>query len=126
MRAGINAETGELIMGWDHCVQCIRKLIATRYASRPARRHLGSDVPELQDANASALNIFKTFAAVAQAINDPDGGEPGFALKTIEMAEYGRSGRFAFILDGIYYPRGHLGDYSVAEQRSFALNGVAL
>lgn len=125
MRVGTDAQTGQLITGWDHCVQSMGKLLSTRFATRPARRHLGNDVPELQDANASTLTIFKAFASVADALGDPDGGEPGFALQSIEMAQYGRDGRFVFILDGIFYPRGHLGDYSVFEPRSFPAGGLA-
>ncbi|TCT41148.1 baseplate assembly protein [Martelella mediterranea] len=125
MRAGLDAETGKVLTGWDHCVQSIGKCISTRYASRPARRHIGSVVPELQDANAGAVTIFKTFSAIAEAINDPDTGEPGFSLQSIAMTEYGRAGRFAFQLNGIFYPRGHLGDYSISEARSLTVPGSA-
>lgn len=117
MRTGIDATTGKVLTGWGHCCQSIDKCLRTRFASRVMHRHLGSRVPELQDANANALTIFETFGAIADALNDPDGGEPGFSLSTISLVEYGRSGRFAFILDGPFFPRGHLGDYTVREQR---------
>jgi phage baseplate assembly protein W len=115
MRAGVNARTGEILTGWDHCVQSIGKCLSTRLATRALRRHLGSDVPRLQDANADALTIFDLYRTVAEALNDPDGGEPGFSLQTIEMVEVGRSGRFVFLLVGVWYPRGHLGDWSIRE-----------
>lgn len=117
MRTGVNARTGEVLTGWDHCVQSIDRCLRTRFASRVMRRHLGSDVPELQDANADPVTIFSLYRSIADALNDPDGGEPGFSLRTIEMVEFGRAGRFAFLLVGHWFPRGHLGDFSIRETR---------
>lgn len=117
MRTGVNARTGEVLTGWDHCVQSIDRCLRTRFASRVMRRHLGSDVPDLQDANADPVTIFSLYRSIADALNDPDGGEPGFSLRTIEMVEFGRAGRFAFLLVGQWFPRGHLGDFSIRETR---------
>ncbi len=119
MRTGVDASTGKVLTGWAHCVQSINRCLTTRYGTRVMRRHLGSLVPELQDANADALTIFKVFAAIAEALNDPDGGEPGFSLKTIELVEYGRAGRFAFQMNGDWFPRGHLGDFSTSEPTEY-------
>lgn len=127
MRTGIDASTGAVLTGWDHCAQSIGKCITTRFGSRVFRRHLGSNVPLLQDQNADADTIFQVYRAIAEALNDPDGGEPGFNLKTIELVEKGRAGRFAFLLTGDYFPRGHLGDFSIREDRSvsYTAGGVA-
>ncbi|GAA0600047.1 baseplate assembly protein [Paenochrobactrum glaciei] len=118
MRTGINAKTGKILTGWDHCVQSIGKCLTTRFKSRALRRYLGSDVPEIQDANANPMTIFSLYQSIAEALNDELGGEPGFSLQGIEMVEYGRSGRFAFILSGLWFPRGHLGDWSISENVS--------
>ena len=104
--------------GWDHVVQSLGKLLTTRFNTRTMRRHLGSNVPELQDQNADPLTIFNLYVSIAEAINDPDNGEPGFNLKTIELVEAKRTGRFVFLMEGDYFPRGHLGDFSVFEQRT--------
>tara|TARA_R110002124_G_scaffold284368_1_gene461506 strand:- start:27158 stop:27532 length:375 start_codon:yes stop_codon:yes gene_type:complete len=117
MRTGVDTRTGKVLTGWDHCVQSIDRCLRTRLASRVMRRHLGSLVPELQDANADPVTIFNLYRSIADALNDPDGGEPGYSLRTIELVEYGRAGRFAFLLTGIYFPRGHLGDFGIREQR---------
>jgi len=118
MRAGIDARTGTVLTGWDHCAQSVGRCLTTRVASRVMRRHLGSGVRELQDDNADAGTIFRAYVAIAAALADPDGGEPGFNLREIELVERGRSGRFVFLLSGDYYPRGHLGDFSIREDRT--------
>lgn len=122
MRTGIDAQTGKLLTGWAHCVQSIGKCLTTRFRTRMLRAYIGSLVPEMQDQNADAKTIFKVYMSIAEALNDPVSGEPGFSLQTIEMVEYGPSGRFVFLLDGIFYPRGHLGDYSLQERKSARLD----
>lgn len=118
MRAGIDARTGAVLTGWDHCAQSIGKCLTTRVAARVMRRHLGAGVLELQDENADAGTIFRAYVAIASALNDPDGGEPGFNLREIELVENGRTGRFMFLLTGDFFPRGHLGDFSIREDRT--------
>jgi phage baseplate assembly protein W len=126
MRVGVDAETGALLTGWDHCAQSIGKCLTTRLNTRcyPAR-HFGGLVPELQDRNSDAGTIFSAYVAIATALNDPDGGEPGFNLTAIDLADAGRTGRFLFVLEGIFYPEGHAGDFSLREDRSlsFAAGG---
>jgi phage baseplate assembly protein W len=119
VRAGIDARTGAVLTGWDHCAQSIGKCLTTRLASRVMRRHLGGRVPELQDQNADAGTILAAYVAIAEALADPDGGEPGFNLTGIDMVEAGRKGRFVFLLSGVYYPLGHEGDFSLVEDRSY-------
>lgn len=120
MRLGVDATTGKMLTGWDHCVQSIGKVLTTRFNTRVMRRHLGSVVPEMQDQNADPMTLFRLYAAIANALNDTDSGEPGFNLRTIEMVEAQRSGRFVFLMEGDYFPLGHLGDFSVREQRSIS------
>ena len=128
MRTGVDARTGKPLTGWEHCAQSIGRCITTRFGTRVMRRHIGSLVPELQDQNADADTIFQVYRSIAEALNDPDGGEPGFNLKTIELVEQGRTGRFVFLLTGDYYPLGHLGDFSIVEDRatSFVAGGNIL
>lgn len=117
MRTGIDATTGQVLEGWPHVVQSLGKIVRTRVNTRTMYRHLGSRVPELQDANANPRTLFELYAALAEAIEDETDGEPGFRLDTIELVIGGRDGRFAFDLGGAYFPRGHLGDFSLEENR---------
>lgn len=124
MRTGIDATTGKVLTGWDHCVQSIGRCLTTRIGSRAIRRHLGSLVPEMQYQNADPATIFRLYVSIAEALSDPDGGEPGFGLRTIELVEDGRSGRFVFLLDGVFYPFGHRGDFSLREDRQARLSAA--
>jgi len=107
-----------LLTGWAHCVQSIGKCLRTRVASRVGQRHLGALVRELQDDNASPETLLRLYVAIADALNDPEGGEPGFNLTSIDLARAGQDGRFVFILSGDFYPLGHLGDFTIREARS--------
>jgi len=117
MRCGISAETGQLIYGWEHCFQSIRKCLTTRIGSRCLRRHMGADVPNYIDANGDERTIMELFRSIIEALDDPDSGEPGFSVQRIEMAQAERDGAYHFIMDGVFYPNGHLGDWSVRESR---------
>ena len=118
MRAGIDETTGQVLTGWPHCEQSIRRCLRTRFRSIDMRYHIGSETFDLQDQNADPGTIFRVFTAVANALADPDGGEPGYRLMEIEVASAGRQGRFLFLLSGFFFPLGHLGDYSIYEDRS--------
>lgn len=123
MRTGICARTGQVLTGWDHCAQLIRLCLVGMYGSEVMRRHIGSDVRKFQDDNADSRTIFRLFVAISEALSDPDGGEPGFRLTSIALVSASRAGRFAFLLTGIYFPRGHLGDFSIREPRDLSWAG---
>lgn len=127
MRAGMNAETGRLLTGWDHCVQSIATVLTTRVGTRLMRRAFGSAALDLQDRNATPQRIMQIYVAVAAALKR---WEPGFRLQSIKLTQAGGDGVFAFEISGAFFPRGHLGDYSVSEARSAVLasndNGYGL
>lgn len=116
MRVGLNRRTGEVLTGWDHCVQSISFIIRTRIGigSLIMLRAFGSLVPELQDDNATPATIMRLYAAIAAALK---AWEPGFRLTKIQMTRHGPDGVFAFILEGRFYPMGQVGDYSVFEAK---------
>lgn len=115
MRTGTDARTGLLLTGWAHCVQSIGIILTTRIGWRVMQRDFGSTLDELQDRNSTPKRIMEAYAAVAEALRQ---WEPGFRLRTIQLMRAGPDGVFAFELHGVFYPRGHLGDYSASEERS--------
>jgi len=117
MRTGVAADTWGVLTGWDHVVQSLGKIVTTRLNTRTCRRHLGSLVPDIQDANANADTVFRLYASIAEAIEDERDGEPGFVLRNIELVAGGRDGRFGFILEGDYFPFGHLRDFGTREEK---------
>nr|WP_210289508.1 GPW/gp25 family protein [Chelatococcus caeni] len=114
----MDAQTGKLLTGWDHCVQSIGKILTTRVGQRVMRRAFGSAALDLQDRNATPMNIMRVYTAIAAALRQ---WEPGFRLKTIRLTRAGADGVFAFEISGIFYPNGHLGDYSLSEERDVTL-----
>ncbi len=88
-----------MLKGWPHCRQSIRACLRTRFRTREMRFHLGSEVPDFQDANSDIETIFDYFVAIAEALSDPDSGVPGYRLRDIEVIASGaRNGRFGFLL----------------------------
>ena len=118
MRTGIDMRTGAVLTGWAHCVQSLFIIITTRIGTRVLLRIFGSRVPDLQDRNATPRRIMEVYTAVAAAIRR---WEPGFRLRSIQLMRGAADGQFYFEMSGDFYPRGHLGDYSVVEARSVVL-----
>jgi uncharacterized protein len=114
MRTGLDRETGAVLTGWDHCVQSIAVILTTRVGSRVMRRAFGSELKALQDRNPDPRTMLIVFVAIAMALRV---WEPGFRLKRITPVQVGADGVAVFDFAGTFYPRGHLGDYSLAEER---------
>ena len=114
MRAGMDRTTGHLLTGWDHCAQSIIVILTTEIGARVMRRAFGSALHELQDRNPDGRTIMLAFSSIAAALRK---WEPGFKLQRIVPETIGADGVAVFSLSGTFYPRGHLGDYSLAEQR---------
>lgn len=129
MRAGMDAASGRLLTGWDHCVQSIGIVLTTRIGARIMRRAFGSAALELQDRNATPLRIMEIYVAIAAALKR---WEPGFRLRSVRLVRGGADGAFAFEIAGVFFPLGHLGDYATREDRRATIgladtgSGIAL
>ncbi|KEG17045.1 GPW/gp25 family protein [Bartonella bacilliformis] len=121
MRCGVSEKDGSLLYGWDHCQQSIHKCLTTKVGTRVLRRHYGCDVGTFQDANADPATIMQLYQEIVQALDDPECGEPGFSLQRIDLTKATRKGIFCFVLTGVFYPHGHLGDWSHKEPMSVNL-----
>lgn len=115
--AGINRFTGEALDGWQHTQQSIVDIFTTRIGTRVMRRDYGSDIPGLIDRPQNRDMVLEVALAAGEAL---DKWEPRFRLRLVGIEEAGPDGKFAINVVGDYYPRGHLGDYSIVEDgRSF-------
>ena len=109
---GVNAATGAVLTGWQHVQQSIKKILTTPIGSRVMRREFGSDLPDLVDAKMTQRNVLAVYSAAATAIAR---WEPRFRMRGGSVTRAEPSGLLARNIYGTYYPRGHLGDYTVAE-----------
>jgi phage baseplate assembly protein W len=107
--AGMDRNTGKPLDGWAHVAQSIADLFTTPKGSRVMRRAFGASLPRLVDAPMSPATLIDFFAGAAKAIAD---FEPRFQVTQMRVAD-AAAGRLTVDCEGIYFPRGHLGDFSV-------------
>lgn len=110
--AGMDRNTGRALSGWAHVEQSIGDLLSTALGSRVMRRTYGSALPRLIDAPMTPARMIDFYASFAGAI---DKFEPRFKVSqmAVDQADTG-PGKLTFTYEGTYYPRGHLGDFSIA------------
>lgn len=113
--AGVSAANGKLLTNWDHVQQSIHKILTTRLNTRVMRRDFGSELPDLVDAKMTGRNVLAVYSAAAAAIRK---WEPRFQVKSARLTKLTPQGEVALDLFGLYFPRGHLGDFSVVENAS--------
>lgn len=112
---GTSAAAVGLLSDWQHVEQSIAKILTTPIGSRVMRRDFGSQIPDMIDAKMVQRNVLAIYSAAAVAITKWD---PRFRVTRAAIAELTAGGKVALQIFGTYFPRGHLGDYSVAEDAS--------
>lgn len=129
--AGIDRRTGKPLSGWPHVAQSLDVLLTTFIGERTFRRRLGIDEDAILDKPMNSEEITDAFVAIASAIeprmvNGHQYGEPRFDLVRVVPTQADASGTISFELQGLYYPMGHRGDFSVFETASLNLNNAVL
>lgn len=115
-RVGLNPENGKPIYGWDHCVQCMRKILTTEIGERVQRRLFGVSHERLIDQPQNPDGVMNIYSAVAEAlepriVEGRQYGEPGFVLLRTSL-DAQEPGQITLLLAGVFFENGHLGDYS--------------
>lgn len=111
---GVKAETGAIVSGWAHVEQSIGKILSTAIGSRVMRREFGSEVYELVDRPMTDRVVLAFYVAVANAISR---WEPRFRVTHVFVDKVESTGVIELRLTGDYFPRGHLGDFSVSSNK---------
>lgn len=123
-RVGTDSASGQLLFGWDHCVQSITEILSTAIGSRVQRRSFGANIADYIDRPQNAETIIDLYvdAAIALEPREVEGrqyGEPGFVLLRTTV-DAGTPGNVILLLSGVYFENGHLGDYSNPSERQIA------
>lgn len=111
---GISASAGTVLSDWEHVRQSITTILTTPLGSRIMRRDFGSNLFDLIDARMIQKNVLAVYSASALAIAR---WESRFRVTKASVDEATASGRLVLNIFGTYFPRGHLGDFTVAEDR---------
>jgi hypothetical protein len=131
VRVGMDRTTGKMLVGWPHVVQSIQVILATRYHERVLRRWCGSFVPHILGESATPKVITRFFWAIASSI---ELWEPNYRITRVRVQNKGdrddtsltsveelRRGEMTNRIEGVYRPRGHLGDPTPESRRSAGL-----
>jgi phage baseplate assembly protein W len=129
VRVGVDRETGRVKVGFPHVTQSMSVIFSTRFHERVLRRWVGSFVPHILGENSIDRVITRFYWAIATSI---DLWEPNYSIKLIRIARRAdnteltsadelRIGELQTRNEGIYKPRGHLGDPTPESRRSFGV-----
>jgi phage baseplate assembly protein W len=125
-RNGMDRTTGQLLQGWPHVAQSLEVIFATPFHERVLRRWVGSFVPSILGENLVASVVARFFWSIISAT---DLWEPDYRVRQVffmgnalstwapplsigATAAQVRLGDVIFRQDGVYFPRGHLGDFT--------------
>jgi phage baseplate assembly protein W len=108
---GFNRDAGAVLQDFDHVRQSIGIIMSTPIGSRVMRREFGSELFDLIDRPMTDRVILAIYAAAVTAIAR---WEPRYALTGCRVIRAGADGTISLELNGTYFPRGHLGDFTPA------------
>lgn len=124
IRTGIDGNTGQPLSGRAHAEQSVRDIIITRLGAVWMLLDYGSDLRALRGENLTVLNLLRAYSEMVAAVH---AHEP--AVRIVRVAPRyldGRNGIVGFMLDILFYPYGHEGDYSVVEGFGLYIPATAL
>lgn len=113
--SGVDRRTGEPLTGWPWVVQSIVFLMTTPYFSVVMAPWLGSPAHRLIGELANVRNAQRFRWALAMAI---DLFVPNFEVSGIDLVTLDETGATEWVIDGTYWPRGHLGDFTDGVRKS--------
>lgn len=109
---GVNRVDGNVLTGWAHVMQSILDIMTTPIGTRVMRRDYGSDIPNLIDRPQGRDTVLEVAMALGEALEK---WEPRFRLSSVYITDASHDGSMTISVKGDYYPRGHLGDFTLVE-----------
>lgn len=124
---GMDRFTGRRLTDWEHTAQSIGIILTTPKFTRVMRRLFGCDAADLVDAPMTERVILAAYVATAEAleprlVEGRQYGEPRFRLAWCRIADAAASGAISLVMGGVYYPRGHLGDFTPDATRTLTVD----
>jgi len=119
---GFNRETGQILTGFEHVQQSIGVILMTPIGSRVMRREFGSELFDLIDRPMTDQVILAVYSACVMAVAR---WEPRFSITDLKITAADASGNLALEIHGVYMPRGHLGDFTVADHKARVVIPIA-
>lgn len=110
--SGVNRIDGHALSDFAHVEQSISVILTTPIGSRVMRRDFGSELFDLIDRPPTNQVILSVYAAAVIAIAK---WEPRYAVTACQIERITETGQIVLNLGGLYYPRGHLGDFTRSE-----------
>ena len=107
--AGLSRSAGSVLTDFDHVRQSIGVILTTPIGSRVMRREFGSELFDLIDRPMTDQVILAVYSATVMAIAR---WEPRYAVLGCQIGRLSEAGEMSVELSGVYYPRGHLGDFT--------------
>lgn len=119
--AGVNAETGEVLDGFDHVQQSLSKIFSTPQGQRVMREWFGNPGLKVLGRNQTEETILLFFNVISMLV---DLFEPRFRIIQFDLNDITRLGETAITMNGEYRPYAHL-DW--VQAKSFlSINGTAV
>lgn len=124
--AGMDRESGRLLTNFDHVAQSVGKVLTTQITERIMREWFGFPGFAMLGENMNRRNLarFLQLIAIALTKRQLNGlpAEPRFRVIKVTPLVVGRDGAFECRLEGLYLPRGHLGDERTERELAIGVN----
>ncbi len=115
----MSRRTGKRLIGFAYVAQSVEMILTTGYFTRVMRPEVGSNATRLigELANARTAQRFRWAVALALKLFVPNYDPDRIAQTSVD-----RTGATIWTISGMYYPRGHAGDFSDGERRDLVLS----
>lgn len=121
--AGVNADTGALLEGYDHVQQSLGKIFSTPQGSRVMREWFGNPGLRLLGEPTTERTILLWFNTLYMLI---ELFEPRYRVREFRVTDLTRAGYGDFTINGEYLPYAHLDWQQAAMFVSVSGNTVTL